>query len=178
VSDAAAVRVVADILADYLPTELKNRSEEEGLPEQSVSVIATGRHIQAQLAGQVGIWVEDSETRQQFLGKDSWEYRDIRIVVEATVNVLDLTKLDAVRSVWADSIRHVIHRRYRVKSDARFFAIHRDEVLDSASSSRSQAGIRGVLGNVLSTIKPPPLLDQVRIRFTFGQRVSVLTDIE
>ena len=175
--DAAAVMVVATILSDYLPTELATRISAAGLPAQSVAAVATGRHIQAELVGQVGVWCEDSETVQQHLGVDGWEYRDTRIIVEATVSALDLTKLDQVRSVWADSIRACVERRFRVHSDAGFYALKREETLDALSSARTTNSIRGAIASVLQAIKQPPCVDQIRLRFVFGQRVSTITDI-
>jgi uncharacterized protein (DUF2267 family) len=178
VSDAAAVRVVAQILADYLPTELATRAAAEGLPTQTVSQVSTGRHIQDVMVGQIGVWVEDSETTEQHLGIDSWEYRQVRLVIEATVSTLDIGELDQIRSVWADAIRMVVARRFRVESDAGFYAILREETLDQSSSQRAKNGIRGALADVVARFKQPTLVDSIRLRITLAQRVQTQTDVE
>jgi len=174
-SDVQATRIIATILADYLPTKLAELATEAGVPAQTVAAVATGRHIRSDLVGQVGVWVEDSDTTQQFL--QLVEYRDCRVVVEATVSALDMSLLDTVRSVWADAIRAVVKQRYRVSSDAGFYIVRRDEVLNSQSSARTNNSIRGALGNVLGALRQAPSVDQIAVRFTLGQRVSVQTDL-
>jgi hypothetical protein len=173
-SSAAAVRVLADILANYLPTELATRLAAEGLPTQSVAEVATGRHINAALAGQVGVWLEDSDLVTQHI--NGVDYEDAKLIVAASVSCLDVSKVDQVRAVWADSIKAVVKQRFRVSSDAVFFALRRMEVLDDQSSDRTPAGIRGALG-ALGILRQPPGIDQVRVRITLGQRVISSVDV-
>jgi hypothetical protein len=174
VSTLAAVTTLATILADYLPTELATRVSAAGLPTQTVAAVATGRHISSALAGQVGVWCEDTElTEQNMNGVD---YEDVKLVARATVPALDVGQLDAIRLVWADSMIAVVKRRFRVSSPAHFFALRRVEVLDDASSARTPGGIRGVLG-AMGVLREPPGLDAITVRFTLGQRTSTPTDV-
>ena len=173
-SQLEAVKVIATILASYLPTELATRASAAGLPAQTVAQVATGRHLESEMVGQVGVWCEGATLESQHI--NGVDYYDTAIIVSATVASAAMVDVDRLRSCWSDSIQAVVKRRFRVASSAVFFAIKRIEVLDQQSSARTPGGIRGALG-ALGVLRQPPGVDHISVRFTLGQRVTSTVDI-